>query len=106
MSLDVGKDPSPLLQGETHKVSSEVYINKFRMLTRAEVDAELEAMMRMTTQKAAAAAERAVEEAEAAIAAAEEAEREAKEAEAKAEAAWCVAEEEMKSFKHKNVHAR
>lgn len=106
MSLDVGKDPSPSLQDETHKVSSEVDKSKIRMLTRAEVDAELEAMMRMTRQEAAAAAERAVEEAEAAIAAAEEAEREAVEAEAKAEAAWRVAEADMKSLKHKTVRAR
>ncbi|KAL2551660.1 Telomere repeat-binding factor 1 [Forsythia ovata] len=105
MLIDVGKDPSVLLQEESPRLSSEVEISGIRILTRAEVDAELEAMMRMTPQEARAAAARAAAEAEAAIAAAEEAEKEAEEAEAEAEAARCFAEAAIKSLKYRTVRA-
>ncbi|KAL2531775.1 Telomere repeat-binding factor 2 [Abeliophyllum distichum] len=105
MLTDVGKDPLVLRQEETPRLSSEVEKSGIRILTRAEVDAELEAMMRMTPQEAKAAAARAAAEAEAAIAAAEEAAKEAEEAEAEAEAARCFAEAAMKSLKYRTVRA-
>ncbi|EPS63328.1 hypothetical protein M569_11457, partial [Genlisea aurea] len=61
------------------------------VITKAQVDAELEKMKCMTAEEAAAAAAQAVAEAEAAIEAAEIAAREAEEAEAEAEAARCFA---------------
>lgn len=73
--------------------------NGTRVLTKAQIDAELERLRSMTAAEAAAAAAQAVAEAEAAIAEAEVAAREAEEAEAEAEAAHCFAEAAMKALK-------
>ncbi|GAB2225300.1 hypothetical protein Droror1_Dr00006092 [Drosera rotundifolia] len=66
------------------------------ILTRSQIDLELEKMRNMTAQEAAAAAARAVAEAEKAIAEAEEAAREAEAAEADAETAQEFAKAAMK----------
>lgn len=72
------------------------------MLTKAQVDLELDQMRKMTAKEAAAAAARAVAEAELAIAEAEEATREAEEADADAEAAQAFAEAAMKTLRARN----
>ncbi|XP_022843786.1 single myb histone 1-like isoform X2 [Olea europaea var. sylvestris] len=95
MSSDAGKVGSMFLPDGTKNNPAKV----IRILTKAEVDAELEQMKSMTAQEAAAAAAQAVAEAEAAIAEAEAAAREAEEAEAEAEAAQCFAEAAMKALK-------
>ncbi|GAB4846885.1 hypothetical protein Ancab_025893 [Ancistrocladus abbreviatus] len=79
--------------------------NQIKILTRPQVDAELEKMRSMTAIEAAAAAARAVAEAEAAIAEAEAAAREAEAAEAEAEAAQIFAEAAMKALKCQRVRA-
>lgn len=68
------------------------------MLTKAQIEAELEKMRSMTPEEAAAVAARAVAEAEAAIAAAEAAALEAEEAEIEAEEAQCFADAARKSL--------
>lgn len=70
-----------------------------KILTKAEIDAELEKMRSMTPQQAAAVAVKAVAEAEAAISEAERAEREAEAAEADAELARVFAAAAMQSLK-------
>lgn len=69
------------------------------ILTRSQIDLELEKIRSMTPQEAAAFAARAVAEAEAAIAEAEEAAKEAEAAEADAEAAQAFADATTKSAK-------
>lgn len=78
--------------------------NGTRILTKAQIDAELEKMRNMNAQEAAAAAAQAVAEAEAAIAEAEWAAREAEEAEAEAEAARCFAEAATKALNYQTIH--
>ncbi|KAG8373843.1 hypothetical protein BUALT_Bualt11G0067400 [Buddleja alternifolia] len=91
LSSNIGKE-SPLLLTNGAKIGhSEPQRNGIVILTKAQVDAELERMKSMSAEEAAAAAARAVAEAEAAIAAAEAAAREAEEAEAEAEASNCFA---------------
>lgn len=87
-----------LLEG-VQKDSSKVEKNGIKIVTKAQIDAELEKMRNMTPEEAAAAAAQAVAEAEAAIAEAEMAAREADEAEAEAEAARCFAEAAQKALK-------
>lgn len=79
-------------------------MNGIKVLTKADIDAELKKMMSMSAVEAAAAAEQAVAEAEAAIAMAEEAAREAEEAEREAEAAKGFLEEtKKKSLKYRKL---
>ncbi|KAL2522494.1 Telomere repeat-binding factor 1 [Forsythia ovata] len=99
ISSDGGKVASTFLPEGTKNNPAKVEKNVIRILTKAQVDAELERMKSMTAQEAAAAAAQAVAEAEAAIAEAEVAAREAEEAEAEAEAAHCFAEAAMKALK-------
>ncbi|XP_023751851.1 single myb histone 1 isoform X1 [Lactuca sativa] len=70
-----------------------------KIITKAEIDAELEKMKMMTPQEAAAVAVKAVAEAEAAILEAERAEREAEVAEADAELAKGFAAAAMRALK-------
>ncbi|KAI8534800.1 hypothetical protein RHMOL_Rhmol10G0125100 [Rhododendron molle] len=93
------KKDSPLLFLEgKHKSSSKVEKDGIQILTKSQIDAELEKMKGMTAQEAAVAAAQAVAEAEAAIAEAEEAAREAEKAEADAEAAQLFAEAAIKAL--------
>ncbi|KAE9449609.1 hypothetical protein C3L33_18498, partial [Rhododendron williamsianum] len=98
-TLSNAKKDSPLLFLEgKHKSSSKVEKDGIQILTKSQIDAELEKMKGMTAQEAAAAAAQAVAEAEAAIAEAEEAAREAEKAEADAEAAQLFAEAAIKAL--------
>ncbi|XP_058186394.1 telomere repeat-binding factor 2 isoform X3 [Rhododendron vialii] len=98
-TLSNAKKDSPLLFLEgKHKSSSKVEKDGVQILTKSQIDAELEKMKGMTAQEAAAAAAQAVAEAEAAIAEAEEAAREAEKAEADAEAAQLFAEAAIKAL--------
>ncbi|XP_057491691.1 telomere repeat-binding factor 1-like [Actinidia eriantha] len=100
---DVKKDSSPSLLEGKQKNSPKVDKNEIKILSKSQIDAELEKMKGMTAQEAAAAAALAVAEAEAAIAEAEEAAREAEKAEAEAEAAQLFAEAAMKALKCRTV---
>lgn len=84
---------------------SELQIKGIVILTKAEVDAELEKMKSMTPQEAAIAAAQAVKEAEEALAAAEAAAKEAEEAEVEAEAARCFANAAQKSCNFKFIRS-
>ncbi|KAF7130589.1 hypothetical protein RHSIM_Rhsim10G0099200 [Rhododendron simsii] len=98
-TLSNAKKDSPLLFLEgKHKSSSKVEKDGIQILTKSQIDAELEKMKGMTAQEAAAAAAQAVAEAETAIAEAEEAAREAEKAEADAEAAQLFAEAAIKAL--------
>lgn len=92
------KEPSPLPLEQKQNSSPRAEINTTKVLTKAQIDAELEKMRSMTAQEAAAAAARAVAKAEAAIAEAEEAAREAEAAEADAEEAKVFAAAAMKAL--------
>lgn len=92
------KGSSPLFLEGNHKSSPKVEKAGIQILSKSQIDAELEKMKGMTAQEAAAAAAKAVAEAEAAIAEAEEAAREAEKAEADAEAAQLFAEAAMKAL--------
>ncbi|CAH9105343.1 unnamed protein product [Cuscuta europaea] len=99
--VDVKMEPSPLLlEGKqmTHLAPRPESSNGTRMLTKAQIDVELERMRNMNAHEAAIAAAQAVAEAEAAIAEAERAAMEAEEAEAEAEAARCFAEAATKAL--------
>ncbi|KAK2998535.1 hypothetical protein RJ639_023197, partial [Escallonia herrerae] len=98
-SFATKKDSSLLLLEGKQKVSTIVEMNGTKVLTKAQIDAELEKMRRMTAQEAAAAAAQAVAEAEAAISDAEVAAREAEDAERDAEVAQAFAEAAMKALK-------
>ncbi|KAK2996460.1 hypothetical protein RJ639_024929 [Escallonia herrerae] len=98
-SFATKKDSSLLLLEGKPKVSTIVEMNGTKVLTKAQIDAELEKMRRMTAQEAAAAAAQAVAEAEAAISDAEVAAREAEDAERDAEVAQAFAEAAMKALK-------
>ncbi|KAL3525591.1 hypothetical protein ACH5RR_013963 [Cinchona calisaya] len=98
-AIDLGRNPPALVSDEVQKDSSNIGNNGTKVLTKAQIDAELEKLRSMTAAEAAAAAAQAVAEAEAAIAEAELAAREAEEAEAEAEAAQCFAEAAMKALK-------
>ncbi|XP_051127507.1 telomere repeat-binding factor 1 isoform X2 [Andrographis paniculata] len=84
---------------------SEAKTTPIVLLTKADIDAELEKMKKMSAADAAAAAAKAVAEAEAAIAEAEAAAREAEEAEAEAEAARCFADAAQKALTCPTVRA-
>ncbi|KAD5960936.1 hypothetical protein E3N88_12409 [Mikania micrantha] len=88
LNLDSRKSPSPLLINASPECCP---MNDIKILTKAEIDAELEKMKGMTPQQAAAMAVKAVAEAEAAIAEAERAAREAEAAEADARLAKVLA---------------
>ncbi|MQM01535.1 hypothetical protein Taro_034293 [Colocasia esculenta] len=94
---------SSLLLLESGKEPCRVERDKVKVLTKAQVDAELAKIKDMTAEEAAAAAARAVAEAEAAIAEAEEAAREAEKAEADAEEAQAFAEAAMMALKNRNA---
>ncbi|CAI9111263.1 OLC1v1011443C1 [Oldenlandia corymbosa var. corymbosa] len=98
-ALDLRRDSPILLLEGLKKDSSKVENGGVRILTKAQIDAELEMMRNMTPQEAAAAAAQAVAEAEAAMADAEMAARDAEDAEAEAEAARCFAEAAQKALK-------
>ncbi|KAI3808516.1 hypothetical protein L1987_24467 [Smallanthus sonchifolius] len=83
-NLDLKKNQSPL-HLEVNQESCPM--STIKILTKAEIDAELEKMRSMTPQQAAAMAVKAVAEAEAAILEAERAAREAETAEADAKLA-------------------
>ncbi|XP_010923663.1 single myb histone 6 isoform X2 [Elaeis guineensis] len=74
-----------------------------KLLTKAQVDAELAQMRNLTAEEAAAVAAKAVSEAEVAIKEAEEAAREAEVAEAEAEAAKAFAEAAISTLKRRNA---
>ncbi|XP_059641108.1 telomere repeat-binding factor 1 isoform X2 [Cornus florida] len=101
----VVRDSSLLILEGKQKNSPEVKKNDIKILTKSQIDAELEKMRSMTAREAAAAAARAVAEAEAAIAEAAEAAREAEAAEADAEAAQALAEAAMKALKCRALRA-
>jgi transcription factor MYB, plant len=84
------------MQKESFKVQSD----DSKILTRAQVDAELSRMATMTAEEAEAAAACAVAEAEAILAEAEEA---AREAEADARAAQAFAEAALLTLKNRNA---
>ncbi|WMV14871.1 hypothetical protein MTR67_008256 [Solanum verrucosum] len=83
--------------------STMVEKNETRLLTKAQIDADLEQMKSMSAEEAAAAAAQAVAEAEVAIADAEQAARIAEEFEAEAEAAQCFAEVASKALQHQTI---
>lgn len=83
--------------------STMVEKNETRILTKAQIDADLEQMKSMSAEEAAAAAAQAVAEAEVAIADAERAARIAEEYEAEAEAAQCFAEVASKALQHQTI---
>lgn len=97
-SFAAEKEPDVLLTNGKDKSTSTVELNSFMLLTKAQIDAELEKMKSMTAEEAAAAAAQAVAEAEAAIAEAEAAALEAEAAEAEAEAARCFADAKSPYF--------
>ncbi|EPS73782.1 hypothetical protein M569_00969, partial [Genlisea aurea] len=91
-----------LPEGGKKRISPRIALDGEGYLTKSQVDLELEKMMSMTAEEAAAAAAQAVAEAEAAIAEAEEAAREAEAAEAEADAAQAFAEAALKALKSRN----
>ncbi|XP_073293949.1 single myb histone 1-like isoform X2 [Primulina huaijiensis] len=93
-----GKDPTLMHANGAKKNLSDAGKDGLVILTKAQIDVELEKMKSMTAKEAAAAAAQAVAEAEAAIAVAEAAVVEAEEAEAEAEAAHCVADAAQKAL--------
>ncbi|GFP78895.1 single myb histone 6 [Phtheirospermum japonicum] len=98
ISSNLEKDPPLFLANGSKKDISEAQRNGIVIITKAQIDAELEKMKSMSATEAAAAAAQAVAEAEAAIAAAEAAATEAEEAEAEAEAARCFADAAQKAL--------
>ncbi|KAG9137108.1 hypothetical protein Leryth_011929 [Lithospermum erythrorhizon] len=103
-SSEIMSSPIPLLLGGL-KDSPKADNSVGRILTKSQVDTELEVMRSMTVQEAAAAAARAIVEAELAMAEAEKAAREAEEAEAEAEAAKCFVEAVMIALKPRTQRA-
>ncbi|KAK4360620.1 hypothetical protein RND71_019572 [Anisodus tanguticus] len=102
VSSDAKGGRQSLLMGGKHD-STMVEKNETRILTKAQVDADLEQMKSMSAEEAAAVAARFVAEAEVAIADAERAARIAEEYEAEAEAAQCFAEVAMKALQHHTI---
>ncbi|KAJ9540729.1 hypothetical protein OSB04_027235 [Centaurea solstitialis] len=98
-NLGLKENPSPLLLEVKAESCPMGEMSATKILTKAEIDAELEKMRSMTPQEAAAVAVKAVAEAEAAISEAERAEREAEAAEADAELARVFAAAAMQSLK-------
>ncbi|KVI08924.1 telomere repeat-binding factor 1-like [Cynara cardunculus var. scolymus] len=97
--LGLKENPSLLLLEVKQEYCSMEETGATKILTKADIDAELEKMRSMTPQQAAAVAVKAVAEAEAAISEAERAEREAQAAEADAELARVFAAAAMQSLK-------
>ncbi|XP_073156800.1 single myb histone 5 [Henckelia pumila] len=93
-----GKDPNLMRANGAKKNFLDTGKDGLVIITKAQVDAELEKMKTMTSKEAVAAAAQAVAEAEAAIAVAEVAVMEAEEAEAEVEAAYCVADAAQKAL--------
>jgi transcription factor MYB, plant len=89
-----------LLLEDVQKESFKVQSDDSKILTRAQVDAELSRMATMTAEEAEVAAACAVAEAEAILAEAEEA---AREAEADARAAQAFAEAALLTLKNRNA---
>ncbi|KAL2603750.1 hypothetical protein AAZV13_09G027900 [Glycine max] len=106
---DRRRNSSVLYLEGRQKASMKIDRDETNILTRSQIDLELEKIRSMTPQEAAAFAARAVAEAEAAIAEAEEAAKEAEAAEADAEAAQAFADATTKSAKGrkspKRIHA-
>ncbi|XP_047311000.1 telomere repeat-binding factor 1-like [Impatiens glandulifera] len=101
-----GDSSSSLQHVEAHKQQAsppKIDMSEIKILTKSQVDTELESMRNMSAQQAALVAARAVADAEAAIAVAEAAANEAEKAEADAEAAQVFAEATMKALKCKTV---
>ncbi|KAG5011664.1 hypothetical protein JHK82_023856 [Glycine max] len=96
---DRRRNSSVLYLEGRQKASMKIDRDETNILTRSQIDLELEKIRSMTPQEAAAFAARAVAEAEAAIAEAEEAAKEAEAAEADAEAAQAFADATTKSAK-------
>jgi transcription factor MYB, plant len=92
-----------LLLEDVQKESFKVQSDDSKILTRAQVDAELSRMATMTAEEAEVAAACAVAEAEAILAEAEEAAREAEAAEADARAAQAFAEAALLTLKNRNA---
>ncbi|XP_019230220.1 PREDICTED: single myb histone 6 isoform X2 [Nicotiana attenuata] len=103
VSSDARGNDFLLLLEEKQKDSPKLENNGVRILTKAQIDAELAQMMSMSAEEAAAAATQAVAEAEAATAEAERAARDAEKAEAEAEAAQCFAEAALKALNPRTV---
>ncbi|MCE2055175.1 hypothetical protein HAX54_042098, partial [Datura stramonium] len=99
---DAKGSPFSLLMGRKLD-STIVEKNETGILTKAQIDADLEQMKSMSAEEAAAAAAKFVAEAEVAIAEAERAARIAEEAEAEAEAAQCFAEVASKALQHQTI---
>lgn len=91
--------------GGVQKDSSDVERKGIKVITRAQIDADLDRIMNMSAEEAAAVAAQAVAEAEAAIAEAEAAAKEAEEAEAEAEASQCFAEATEAALKTGNYRS-
>lgn len=102
VSSDAKGGPFSLVMGGKFD-STMVEKNETRILTKAQIDADLEQMKSMSAEEAAAAAAQAVAEAEAAIADAEQAARIAEEFEAEAEAAQCFAEVASKALQRQTI---
>ncbi|XP_059293504.1 telomere repeat-binding factor 1-like isoform X2 [Lycium ferocissimum] len=98
VSSCVGGNDFPLFLEGKQKDSPKLNNNGVRILTKAQIDAELAQMMSLSAEEIAAAAAQAVADAEADIAEAERAARDAEEAEAEAEAAQCFAEAALKAL--------
>lgn len=102
LTINEGR-PLPLLLEGRQKNAARIEKKKYKILTKAQVNADLSKMKSMTPEEAAAAAARAVAEAEVAIADAEAAAREAEAAEAEAEAAEIFAKAAEKALKSRMV---
>ncbi|XP_019248276.1 PREDICTED: telomere repeat-binding factor 1-like isoform X1 [Nicotiana attenuata] len=94
--------PLPQLDS-SQRICSKVDQDDINMLTRSQIDLDLEKMRNMSPQEAAAAAAQAVAEADTAIAEAAEAARKAEAAAAEAEAAQAFAEAAMKTLQERSI---
>ncbi|KAF7811088.1 telomere repeat-binding factor 1 isoform X1 [Senna tora] len=95
-----------VLLNERQRFSMKFDKDEINILTKSQIDLEVEKMRSMTAQEASAVAARAVAEAEAAMTEAEEAAREAEAAEADAEAAQAFADAAMKTMKGRNTSTK
>lgn len=104
VSFCASEEPKLLLEnGATKNTFQAERSSDVVLLSKAEIDAELEEMRSMCTKEAAEAAARAVAKAEALMAEAEVATREAEEAEAEAEAAQCFADTLAKELSYQAI---
>ncbi|KAL9267429.1 Telomere repeat-binding factor 1-like protein, partial [Drosera capensis] len=103
LSSDKQKQNPMITQATRQLTTSKMERTPVPILTRSQIDLELEKMRNMTAQEAAAAAARAVAEAEKAIAEAEEAAREAEAAEADAVTAQEFAKAAMETLGGRSI---